>query len=175
MSASGGGQGGDNSPEPFLSLALFSFFTESGGPGRVMLKMELVFCSGKGGTGGRNDESSNSSESFRRWALLGRLLSFEKRFKDDFDLRSSPEAEELLYATLRDDFPSSPDLRLPSGVYKVKDDFDANPNGREKDDFESAVLGCEKIWVQDHIKIRQRRERPPDSQYTLVHQAKAQS
>jgi hypothetical protein len=113
--------------------------------------MELVFCSGKGGTGGRNEGCSESSESFRRWTLLGRLLSFEKRFNDDFDLRSSPEAEELLYATPRDDLPSSPDLRLPSeDVYKVNDDFDANPNDREKDDFESAV-GCEKLWVRDYI------------------------
>jgi hypothetical protein len=117
----------------------------------VILKMELVFCSGKGGTGGRNENCSESSESFRRWTLLGRLLSFEKRFNDDFDLRSSPEAEELLYATPRDDLPSSPDFRLPSeDVYKVNDDFDANPNDREKDDFESAV-GCEKLWVRDYI------------------------
>ena len=105
----------------------------------MILKME-VFGSGKGGTGGRNDGCSESSESFRRWALLGRLLSFEKRFNDDFDLRSSPEAEELLYATPRDDLPSSPDLRLPSeDAYNVNDDFDANPNGREKDDFENDV------------------------------------
>ena len=111
--------------------------------------MELDFCSGKGGTGGRNDGCSESSESFRRWTLLGRLLSFEKRFKDDFDFRSSPEAEEMLYAMPRDDFPSSPDLRLPSeGVYKVNDDLDANPNDREKDDFESDV-GCKKLRVRD--------------------------
>lgn len=145
MSDSGGGLGGDISSEPFLPLALFSFFREIGGPGREILKIELVFCSGKGGTGGRNDGCSESSESFRRWALLGRLLSFEKRFNDDFDLRSSPEAEELLYATPRDDLPSSPDLRLPSeDVYKVNDDFDVNPNDREKDDFESDV-GCENL------------------------------
>ena len=116
----------------------------------MILKME-VFGSGKGGTGGRNEKCSESSESFRRWTLLGRLLSFEKRFNDDFDFRSSPEAEELLYATPRDDLLSSPDLRLPSGdVYKVNEDFDANPNGREKDDFESAE-GCEKLWVGDYI------------------------
>ena len=145
LSVSGGGQGGDISSDPFLPLALLSFFIEIWGPGREMLKMELFFCSGKGGTGGRNDGCSESSESFRRWTLLGRLLSFEKRFNDDFDLRSSPEAEELLYATPRDDLPSSPDLRLPSeDAYKVNDDFDANPNGREKDDFESDV-GCEKL------------------------------
>lgn len=86
----------------------------------MILKKGLVFCSGNGGTGGRNDGCSESSESCRRWALLGRLLSFEKRFNDDLDLRSSPETEELLCATPRDDSPSSPDLRLPSeGAYKV--------------------------------------------------------
>ena len=84
-------------------------------------------------------------------------MSFEKRFNDDFDLRSSPEAEELLYATPREDLPSSPDLRLPSDdAYKVNDDLDANPNGREKDGFESDA-GCEKLRVQDYIQIRQRR------------------
>ena len=158
LSVSGGGLGGDISSEPFLPLALFSFFTESWGPGRVILKM-LVFGSGKGGTGGRNDGCSESSESFRRWALLGRLLSFEKRFKDDFDLRSSPEADEVLYATPRDDLLSSPDLRLPSeDGYKVNDDFDANPNDRENDDFESDVVGYGKLWERDYIRIRQRGE-----------------
>ena len=150
LSVSGGGVGGDISSEPFLPLALFSFFTEIEGPGRVILKMELFF-SGKGGTGGRKEGCSESSESFRRWTLLGRLLSFEKRFNDDFDLRSSPEAEEMLYATPRDDFPSSPDLRLLSeDGYKVNEDFDANPNGREKDDFECDV-GWEKQWERDYI------------------------
>lgn len=103
-----------------MPLTLFSFFTEIGGTGKLILKKGVFFCSGKGGTGGRNDGCSESSELFRRWALLGRLLSFEKRFNDDFDLRSSPENEEVLGAMLRDDSPSSPDLRLPSeGAFKV--------------------------------------------------------
>ena len=117
FSDSGGGEGGIFSSEPFFPLVLFSFLSAIEGP---MLKKGVFFGSGKGGTGGRNDGCSESSESFRRCALLGRLLSFEKRFNDDFDLRSSPETRELLYETLRDESPSSPDLRWPSeGAYKV--------------------------------------------------------
>lgn len=93
---------------PFSTLSHRPLLVSGGGPG---LRKEPVFCSGKGGIGGRNDGCSESSESFRRWALLGRLLSFENRFNDDFVLRSSPEAEELLCAIPRDDSPSSPDFR----------------------------------------------------------------
>lgn len=90
-----------------------------------MLKkgMERFFCSGKGGIGGRKDGCSESSESVRRWALLGRLLSFDKRFKVDFDLRSSPENEEPLW-----------DIDI----------LEAKPKDREKDEgFEVGGVGCD--------------------------------
>jgi hypothetical protein len=64
------------------------------GDGTPLMTLLLYTGSGRGGTGGRSDGCSESSESFRKWGLLWRVLSLEKENNDDFCLRNEAEWED---------------------------------------------------------------------------------
>lgn len=64
------------------------------GDGTPLNTLLLYTGSGRGGTGGRSDGCSVSSESARKLGLLWRVLSLEKENSDDFCLRNSAELED---------------------------------------------------------------------------------
>ena len=96
----GGGDGGAAGWLAFFfPLSRFSFLrvTEGDdmlGDGTPVKTLLLYTGSGRGGTGGRSDGCSVSSESARKLGLLWRVLSLEKENSDDFCLRNSAEWED---------------------------------------------------------------------------------
>ena len=78
------------------------------------LRMLLLYTDSGRAAGGRSNGRSDSSESFRKWGWLWRVLSQAKENKDDLCCRAAAEGEEDEPSATRpiDDLLSSADSRL---------------------------------------------------------------